>query len=375
MVNIARNETSNCESPKIDIFLRKDNVLTDPYILEFIIYDISTPAKLASPVQVYPGSGRASVSLSDCPTGHRLSQGRYVAEWTVDASEPLGAHRITWFFRETATSGERLFSEEFEVFDTLTATGPGLYGTGTVQNLYVTVQDIRDCGIDSSTASDAQVEAALVASQSFIEKATRQWFNPREVTFKADGNNADTLFLSVPIISVNYVKLNSSTDELGTDLYEVYNSIYPEDDRQNPKISLKRQTGDIYATPATSFDRPLMFLKGRRNQEISGTFGYVEADGSTPEQIKRALKILVVERLTSPIYLPAGTVAPTPPPSAPAGDVIAEDTDGHRIKYSFVKFSDERPGLSGITSNREVLATLRIYRAPLSLAVPNPWVP
>lgn len=363
MAFLVVNGSSNYDNPVLDIYIRKNGALIDPYSLEYIIYDTSDASKQITPEQVYPSTGRATVDLDTYPAGQKLSTGRFFATWTVPAAEPVGSHRIEWFFKETSTGPENTFSEEFEVFAEEIETVA----------TYIEVQDIRDVGIDSSIASDAEVLAKIKIAQQFIERATRQWFAPRDVTFKVDGNNSDTLFFSVPIISVDYLKINNSTDELSADLYTVYNGIEYPDDRKNPKICLNREGGSIFSRPSP-YDAPMVFRKGRQNQEVSGTFGYIEANGSTPELIKRAVLKLTVQNLTLPVYVAEGSVPPAAPPAPSSGQVMREITDGHSIQYTFVKFSDVRSGLSGVTPDREVLDIIRLYKAPIGIAVPTNWL-
>lgn len=368
MALVARNETIGCTNPKIDIFLRRSGSPIDVEVLEYQIFDISTPAKQATPVQVFPLSGRATLdTVNNCPVGQRIAQGHYAAVWSVPAMEPLGSHEIRWFFKETALSAEETFSEEFEVSSIAAAAS---------DDLYITVTDVRNTGIDVSIASDTEIETAIRINQQFIERATRQWFNPREVTLKMDGNGSDTLFLPVPVIEVEHVKINDRADIIDPSRYRVYNGRLLPDDRKNPRIKLVRSMSesDIFSDPFRS-NRPATFIKGWQNQEIKGTFGYVEQDESTPELIKRALLKLVVDRLLNPVFIPIGGPAPPPLPPGPLGNVLRETTDGHTIQYTFVKFGDTRAGLSGYTMDREVLTIIDLYKAPMGLAVASAsWI-
>ena len=235
---------------------------------------------------------------------------------------------------------------------------------------YITIQDVRDAGISDAIADDAAVSASIVTNQQFIERATRQWFDSRTLTLYLDGNTSDTLYLPVPIISVTSLKINGQDDALDSSLYEVYSSADLPDDRWNPRIKLVRGNTDLFADPFRT-EYPPLFRKGRRNQEITGAFGFVEADGSTPELIKRALLLLVIEKLTNP---PFGDAIPGAAPG-PVGNVMRETTDGHTLQYTFVKFGDTRAGLSGYTMNREVHMICTMYKAPIGIAAPSArWV-
>lgn len=356
MALVGRNEIIGCSNPKLDLFLKKGGSFVDVAELEFQIFDVSTPAKQLTPVQVYPPTGRAALDpLQDCPTGHRLSTGHYTAEWSIPVDQTLGSHEIRWFWKETPSSPEETFSEEFEVSAI----------AGSTADLYISIQDVRDAGIDSTIASDSVVEASIKVNQAFIERATRQWFNSRNYTLLLDGNTSDTLYLPVPVITVSSLKINNSDDSLDPDYYRVYNGRGLPDDRWNPRIKLVRGNVDIFADPFRS-EYPPIFRKGRQNQEITGTFGFVEEDGEPPELIKRALLLLVIEKLANPPFGDAHEGVPM----GPVGNVMRETTDGHTIQYTFVKFGDTRAGFSGYTMNREVHIICSMYKAPIGMAAP-----
>lgn len=232
---------------------------------------------------------------------------------------------------------------------------------------YISTQDIRDQGVTQAMVSDDAVLAAIELWQDVLERACRQWFEKRDMTISLDGNDSDTLQFGVPIVSIDYIKLNGSSVELGSELYKVYNQKggWP-DDRKNPRIKLIRSTDfpDIYTAPISLGE--LKFRKGRQNQEIKGSFGFVETDESTPRLIKRALTKLVVEKIMSPIF---GSPPGTPP--IVNKYVVQEKTDGHSIKYSDVGKS--RPGLIGITHDREILDIMKLFKAPIGIGAPADW--
>jgi len=360
---------------------------------------------------------------------------------------------------------------------------------------YVTVQDVRDEGLtDITKYPDKKVVDYIRTWQELLDRACRQWFESRTLTLLLDGNDSDTLFFGVPIISVEHLKLNGSTAALDASLYKVYSEKSYPDNRRNPKISLVSPDAvrDIYTAPLT-YGR-LKFHLGRKNQEVKGAFGYVEdgipahgavqfvtkaelVDGETfvlpdgtnpavtfyfdvsgsyvppsgydatnvrvdvsgdttadevaataktaingaaalditagtietggllrlendaggttgnqaitetvadtgfaaygmvgggvPYAIVRALIKLVIEKLTSPMY---GGGAVTPSPSA-LGAILSEKTDGHEIRYQPAGggFGERKPGLSGITSDPEILDIITLYRAPLGVASPVAW--
>lgn len=235
---------------------------------------------------------------------------------------------------------------------------------------YATIDDVRGAGLtDDTLFPDDAITASLLLWEQFIDRVTRQFFEPREAEVELDGTDSDTLHFSVPIISVESLYLNNSTEALDTALYKVYNGRQaPVDDRKNPRLKLSYDNSDdIYIRPIGG--GALKFRKGRKNQRLIGTFGYTMPDDSTPLLIRRALVKLVVEKLTNPIY--ADPDNPIEPVIA-HGPLLEEETDDHRMKWSGPGGSTRArsPGLIGITTDREILDILTLYRSPIAIATP-----
>ena len=347
-------------------FTTINGTLTDMYAVEFQIWDITggLPGTVVFPT---PGDDSAWEDVTS-GVGH-YSVGHYyaydntgVVGWTPGIGEPIGTHRIKWRWKASAAAPYQSDSEDFEV---LSQSG------GSSADWYISLQDVRDAGLLEATYPDADVIAAIEMWQQFIERACRQWFNPRTMILQVDGTNSDALHFGVPIISIDYLKINNRADEMETTYYEVYSGNQLPDDRGNPRIKLigPDHHRDIYLAPVVT--GRLKFRKGRRNQEIKGTFGYVEPDGSTPKMIKRALLKLVIEKLTTPVYSTGGGG------SSPSllGIVLSEETDGHKRKYGYPggQLTPRRSGLSGITQDPEILDIIKLYRAPLGVASPAHW--
>jgi hypothetical protein len=349
----------------INWFLTVNGVLTDAAVVEFRIFDITggLPG-----TQVFPATVGDWEDVSNAP-GH-FSVGSYYAYdnanaqgWTPPLTQPIGTHRIEWRWKITAGAPYQSGAEDFEVL---------VQSAGSSADLYAAVSDVRAVGLDASIADDDTVLAALEIWQAFLERATRQWFVPKSIVLKVDGTDSDTIHFGVPIISIDYVRLNDDPNNLDTALYRVYNAVRYPDDRRNPRIKLVNERElDIYTAPIVG--RQQRFRKGRQNQEIKGTFGYVEDDGSVPKLIKRALVKLVVEKLTHPIYTAGGSPTAAPPSPPPIlGEVLEEWTDGHKLKYGTVG-SETTPraiGLVGMTNDQEIHDIIKLYKAPLGIATP-----
>lgn len=240
---------------------------------------------------------------------------------------------------------------------------------------YATISDVRGAGLtDEVMFPDDAITASLLLWTSFIDRATRQFFEPREATVDLDGTDSDTLHFNIPIIEVEALYYNSAFSvPLDPISYRAYTRREePCDDRKNPRIKLigPDSDPDIFNRPLASGS--LRFRKGRQNQRVVGTFGYTEADGSTPPLITRALVKLVVEKLTNPIY--ADPTNPIPPVT-PTGALIEEETDDHRKKWAQAGGATRAraPGLTGVTNDREILDILLMYKGPMVIATPANW--
>lgn len=216
---------------------------------------------------------------------------------------------------------------------------------------YATVQDIRDAGVTEAQASDPEVEALLELCSLLLDETCGQWFEARVIDAVFDGTGSSLLQLPVPIIEVTSLTINDETEALDPQFYRAYTSRTLPDDRRNPKIRLlgERCFRD----------------DGYQNQAVSGTFGFLEPDDSTPPLITRATIKLVLERIGTPAASGSGSGSGST--SGPVGPVIEEWTDGHKLKYQAAKLSEQPSGLQGLSSDPEVQLAIRLYRRPVSV--------
>lgn len=363
MVALARGEENT--QAKLNFFITVNGVLTDAAEIGFQIFDV---AGGFPGTQIFPATAGDFEPVETGP-GH-FSIGSYYAfdngagvGWTPSLAEPIGTHLIKWRWKITAAAPAQLGQEEFEVL---------VQSAGSTTDTYITVQDIRDLGMPDPP-TDAEILAQIQICQAFIDRATRQWFVARALQFKFDGTDSDTIHLGIPIISIEFLRINDAGSDLDPDLFRVYSGRSYPDDRKNPRIKLVRshRRRDIFTAPLTLGD--LKFRKGRQNQEVKGLFGYVEDNGETPGLIKEAMKRLVVEKLASPIFsAPGASPPPAPPPSA-GGVVVEERTDGHSIRFATASLGEKRPGLSGFTQDQKVLDIIKLFKGPIGVATPAHW--
>lgn len=230
--------------------------------------------------------------------------------------------------------------------------------------LYISVAAVRAVGISNPPYDDTAVEAAIRYGMAVVERACRQWFYAKDCVFQLDGTDSDALFMAVPIISVSELRLNGSSEAMDPDYYKVYT------DPRNPSIKLVPDSADRDIFTATTSSQ-LKFRRGRQNQYVAGSFGYLE-DGATPLLIQHAVLILAVEYLTQPVYVNP-SAPPLPPPPPILGQIVEEGTDGHYAKYAQVggALKPTRPSAwAGLTNNPKVIGIIKTYRAPIGIAAP-----
>lgn len=360
MTALARNQVNTIS--KLNWYITVNGVLTDVFEIGFQIWDISA----GSPgTQVFPALSGDWEQI-EASAGH-FGVGSYYAYdtteldgWQVPLAEPLGTHQIKWRWKINASASFQQGTEEWEVLPE---------SVGATDDTYCTLDDIRALGITELMADDDTVLATIDLAQQIIDRLTRQWFTPKTLQFKFDGTDSDAIHLAVPIIELEWLKINDSPNNLEPGYYRVYNQRTYPDDRRNPRIKLIgfRRDADIFTAPMMSSQ--FKFRKGRQNNEMRGTFGFVEANGQTPMLIKESCKRVVVERLSNPAY---GTSL-IPPPAPPPGVVAEEETDGHRLRYAVANLATRKSGVNGVVGDYFVQDALRLYRGPIGIATPAHW--
>ena len=223
---------------------------------------------------------------------------------------------------------------------------------------YATLEQARAFGITVAMVSDADFPEVLALWSRVIDRATGQWFEPRTITAYFDGNSQDEMHLDVPIIAITSLRINGSATALAADKFYAYTSRSIPDDRHDPRIALEAD----------------VFERGRKNQVIVGSFGYVEgaddaeiADLETPAPIRRAVLKLMLEKLQ--VDLEAKGEAEEDK-FVGQGPVIEEVTDSHARKWGVAWLQSTRPGsLAGITQDPEINRIVMLYRRPMIVGI------
>lgn len=348
MASVARDEAINCSNPKLDLFTTVNGYSVDVAVLEYAIFEDDGTTVVVARTALDPAT--------DCPTGARLSTGRYSlgpTGWTVPSALPLGTYKITWYFQLTASSPEQSFTEDFEV---LSVVGNGYEG-------YATVSDFRDEGFTESMVSDARLLALIEMQSKYIDLLTGQWFNPRTGTMSLDGRDARTLRFSIPIISLTEVRIDGTVVDATS--YRVYArhltaGLQAPDDRNDPRIVLYETANNLPITLWSSS----AFPGGYQNIEVDGIFGYTDAPGpvgSTPLLVKEACMLLVRKKIPLMSDIEAREEYKI------LGKVMREETRDQRVEINpKLQMNDGTYGYS-LTGDAEVDSILIHFMSPISI--------
>ena len=220
--------------------------------------------------------------------------------------------------------------------------------------------------LHSETVPKAYGEQLISQAMALIDERTGQFFNKRSGVFNLEGNNTALMLFPVPIIEIEKMIANSSTTELKEgqdfDFVAFKGRSRPQDDRRNPRIKLNigRGRSDIYSGSLTS----RVFVKGALT-EITGSFGFLEPDGSTPALIKKATALLVMVDINEPV----GSTASS---SSGAGPLKRLKVDLHEKEF-FEASSNKDSVKSSASGNEEVDRIIALYRAPIRIGGSIKW--
>ena len=244
---------------------------------------------------------------------------------------------------------------------------------GVVADLF-TVTEFRDHeDFIDDPPTDNQITELIQEWQSWLERATGQFFDPRTLEFSMDGSGNALLQLPLAIIEIEWIKINDSISNLSEDEYAVYKGRQePNDDRMNPRIKLKPYRANIFTDPGLyngNGYQSRMFIKGVQNQLIKGEFGFVEPgiDKTPPLLILKALRRLVL-RGAQKIAAGGSPSSPSGSGGSSGGTIIEEWTDGHKYKLADIQVPPTTLTSSG---DPEVDRIVMMYRRPIAIGSPR----
>ncbi len=151
--------------------------------------------------------------------------------------------------------------------------------------MYAAVADVRAEGVDASV-EDSRLQRLIDEATSTIDRVTRQFFEPRQMTLRLDGRGTPTIELPVPPVELTSIGVGTEGG-FGLD--------------PNALLIVGSPIGPGYGGARFSLRHGLVFPKGRGNVIAEGRWAYTEDDGTpdgrTPLAVKRACILLVLRGL------------------------------------------------------------------------------
>lgn len=150
-------------------------------------------------------------------------------------------------------------------------------------NLYCTLQEVRDEGVDATAFPDAKVNKKIRLASTHIENVTGHWFGAKDRTLRINGIGGPELPVHIPIIKIDTATLLfdvqglTTSQELDIESLQVYNrhltmGLINPDDRDAPRVVLRAFSGGGFFLTK--------WPMGDQNIELVGTFGYTELDST-----------------------------------------------------------------------------------------------
>lgn len=294
--SISREQVSGETKPVLDVWTMLAGVLADVFSIEFVIFDVSTETKRATPVQVYPGSGRQDADSVGAQAGH------YVASWTVPSGEVLGRHRVIFYVVNEDGDDERELTYDFDVLP------KGFRWRGG----YALVSDLRDEGIAVASISDRKAVDLLSFVKRQIDRWTGNFFEPLFETVTIQDTASQANWLDAPILWLESVTINGEQiwryrrfAEKVEDQAEVDVRVSTDHD-PNAGGSARLTMRVMLPRYSTLLEQPGGFL----TVEATALFGLTDKSedldvGETPDAIRRAA-IMLVQRQSGPLSDPEG---------------------------------------------------------------------
>lgn len=306
-------------------------------------------------------------------TGNYISYGELLLEMALAGNQKVVKSKLTLSNRSTDPSGDTFDFTKEDSGDQDPAVGDVITQAGEVS-----------CIIDIPSAGKLKVEDTLLIANGpaellhsddvpkkignrmiqeamqFIDEKTGQYFNKRSGVFKLEGNNTSLMHLPTPIIEITELTINSVDTVLDEgedfDFVAFKGRLNPQDDRRNPRIKLNfgRGRNSIFSGSLTS----RAFMKGTFTT-ITGSFGFLELDGSTPLQIQKAVKLLVMKEINEPIGEGASATSGT-------GPLKRLKVDIHEQEF-FEPSGNKDSSRSSLSGDPEVDRIIATYRTPIRI--------
>lgn len=215
-------------------------------------------------------------------------------------------------------------------------------------------------GYDDAAYPDEALTLGLTRAVREVERYTSRVFAAVTATLDVDGTGVERVWLPLPVVSedqggdgvteITIGVANPST--IQADAYQVRDGLGPpgDDPRDNPWIDL---LADVTFGGGL---RSGVWPRGARNVHVTATWGYVEADGTTPEAVR-----YVVARLVPRYLVMAGDSAGAA--AGAAAGIVQESTEGRSYVLADHAVS------AGLTGDRALDAALNALRRPVQARI------
>jgi hypothetical protein len=97
-----------------------------PSELKFAVYEINSPEKILTPVEIIPSTPVDIFTSVTVSGGGKISDGQYLATFTMPVTASIGRAKIVWSYKTHPSQATySSYTEEFEVSDYIEAYGSG----------------------------------------------------------------------------------------------------------------------------------------------------------------------------------------------------------------------------------------------------------
>lgn len=352
------------EANNVDILafraVNRAGQLYSPSSVEYVIYSKASGIE----TQVYPSSGREDVTAQERgvqANGIGIFEARDVAldiglKPGVSWAASVGLHTIRWFYLDE-DGAPCTWDQEFYV---------SASGLGVGRWSYLSPNELRAEGLSSTVVPDDWMLDLLNRAQDYVDATCRQCFRPVLDRFKMDGHGSSRLLFSQPIIGIEWIRPNYTTQALDRASFQAFvtptlraSISHPsKDHRRNPKVELLSQPS-IYQGGSIGLHG--VFVDEPASQEVAGVFGFLESNGTTPKLIREAMLRIVMgtaQRITR---------GQTNAHSSGGGPLKRLRVDKHEQEWDTGNSAIARHSALAITA--EVEEIFQMYRAPINIAM------
>lgn len=241
-------------------------VLANCTTVRYRVYDVSSAAKRAAPVQVWP------VAVGAWATATSIATGRYRAAWVPSTTQALGSYLVHWGFRATATSRWRTRRDEFELVSATSYSAPSSSGYGTLYDSIVA----RIEAIDVSASPLPEMPFRHLDDRDHLRLLVAKSL-PRDRLFQLELNEAAeqgvTNISAIDLLSNVTVLVGYQVHERRRDVEHVV-----ADDRRLLRNALLAPTADPQLYPAAgTWPAP---LRGREAYLLAMPFEAIHSEAS-----------------------------------------------------------------------------------------------